>query len=153
MFDTFRGLPVHILIVHAVVIGVPLMALVTTVVAFVPRWRARWAWPVAVLDGGLFVVALVAKRSGQALLSRIGTTPDIQRHVNLGNVMPWFVLALLVVAVVVALTRAASGPVPMAAAVLALIASLAATGWVVRTGEAGSAAVWKVIIANTTPGG
>ena len=31
MFDTVLGLPVHVLVVHAVVVGLPLMAVVTAV--------------------------------------------------------------------------------------------------------------------------
>ncbi len=150
MLDTFRGLPVHVLVVHAVVVGVPLMALVTTVVAFVPRWRARVGWLVVVADGLLAVVVLVARASGQRLLARIGTSDAIRAHTTLGNQMIWFALGLLVAAVLVALVGRRSGALPRGAAVLALVAALAATGWVARTGEAGSNAVWKTVIANTT---
>ncbi|GAB3599065.1 hypothetical protein GCM10027446_30520 [Angustibacter peucedani] len=153
MLDTFRGLPVHVLVIHAVVIGVPLMALVTTVVAFVPRWRARLAWPVAVVDALLVGVTFVAKESGEKLLDRIGSSPAVDRHVELGDKMLWFTIGLLVAAVLVALVRNLTGAVPVVVGVLVLAASLAATGWVVRTGEAGSDAVWKDVVANTTPGG
>ena len=33
MFDTFAGLPLHPLVIHAVVVGIPLMAIITIVVA------------------------------------------------------------------------------------------------------------------------
>jgi hypothetical protein len=150
VLDTFRGLPVHVLVVHAVVVGVPLMSLVTAVVAFTPRWRARLGWLVVVADGLVAALVLVARLSGQRLLQRIGTSDAIRAHTNLGNQMIWFALALLAAAVLVALVAGRRGALPTGAAVIALVAALAATGWVIRTGEAGSSAVWKTIIANTT---
>ena len=38
VFDTVLGLPVHALVVHGVVVLLPLMAIITAVVACVPRW-------------------------------------------------------------------------------------------------------------------
>ena len=58
MFDTVLGLPVHVLVVHAVVVGLPLMAVVTAVVAFMPTLRLRLAWPVAVADAGVVAAVL-----------------------------------------------------------------------------------------------
>jgi hypothetical protein len=153
VFDTFRGLPIHVLVVHAVVVGVPLMALVTAVVAFVRRWRERAAWLVVVADALLVGVVYTAKKSGEQLMDRIGTSDQIQRHADLGDRMLWFALALLLGAVLVALARKATAPLPTIAAVVALLTALAAVGWTVRTGEAGSDAVWQDIVANTTPGG
>ena len=57
---------------------------------------------------------------------------------------------MLAASVLVALARNASAPYPTVAAVIAVVASVAAIGWVIRTGEAGSNAVWGDIIANTT---
>lgn len=150
MLDTFRGLPVHVLVVHAVVVGVPVMSVVTAAVAFRPRWRVRWAWLVVLADVVIVGLVLVARLSGQQLLQRVGTSAAIRAHTELGNQMIWFALALLAAAVVVALVGRRPGALPLGAAVLALVAALAATGWVIRTGEAGSSAVWKIIIANTT---
>ena len=50
-FDTFRGLPVHVLALHLTVVAVPVMALVTAAVPWRSSWRRRAAWPVVVLDG------------------------------------------------------------------------------------------------------
>ena len=66
MFDTVLGLPVHVLVVHAVVVGLPLMALVTAAVAFMPTLRLRLAWPVAVADAGVVLLTLVARRERRA---------------------------------------------------------------------------------------
>jgi hypothetical protein len=52
--------------------------------------------------------------------------------------------------VLVALARNAAAPVPMIVAIVTVVAAVASTVWVIRTGEAGSTAVWGGIIANTT---
>jgi len=49
--DTFRGLPVHALVLHLTVVAVPLMAVVTAALPWRRSWRRRFAWPVVVLDG------------------------------------------------------------------------------------------------------
>ena len=72
MFDTVLGLPVHVLVVHAVVVGLPLMAVVTAVVALMPALRLRFAWPVVVLDAGVVVATFVARESGEVLQQRLG---------------------------------------------------------------------------------
>jgi hypothetical protein len=148
--DTFRGLPVHVLVVHAVVVLTPLMAVATVLVAWLPRWRAKAAWLVVVGNAGVVVLVKVAQLSGNHLLERIGSSPAIEHHLKLGDQLLWFALAMLAASVLVALARNASAPYPTAAAVIAVIASVAAIGWVIRTGEAGSSAVWSDIIANTT---
>jgi hypothetical protein len=43
VFDTITGLPVHALVVHATVVLVPLLAIVTVVVALRDRLRERYA--------------------------------------------------------------------------------------------------------------
>ena len=150
MFDTFRGLPVHVLVVHAVVVLTPLMAVATAVVACVARWRRRFAWWVVAGDAVVLAVVWVATRSGSQLLNRVGDNPAIHRHANLGHQMLWFAVALLAAAVLVALVRDLSAPLPLVAAVVAVVASVAAVGWVIRTGEAGSSAVWRPVVENTS---
>jgi hypothetical protein len=151
VFDTFRGLPVHVLVVHAVVVLTPLMAVVTMLVAWLPRWRAKVAWLVVVGNAGVVVLVKVAQLSGNDLLARIGSSPLIEHHLKLGDQMLWFALAMLAASVLVALTRNASAPYPTVVALIAVVASVATIGWVIRTGEAGSGAVWKDIVANTSP--
>lgn len=152
MLDTFQGLPVHALVVHAVVVLVPLLALVTVVVAMVPRWRRAAAWYVVAADGGLLAVTYVAAQSGRLLQRRLGDSPPILAHVALGRRMVWFVLALAVSAVLVAVLRTARGWAARAVVALAALAAVASVVWVARVGHSGSAAVWTVIIRSTQPG-
>ena len=49
VFDTIAGLPVHILVIHAVVAFAPLAALLAIGYAVRPAWRRVLRWPVALL--------------------------------------------------------------------------------------------------------
>ena len=140
MFDTITGLPLHPLVIHGVVVGVPLMAVLTVLVAVRKDLRERFAWWVAGANFLLFLLTLVAKESGEALQQAKGGQLAIE-HGQLGSVLPWFVLALTAAAAAVAGTsrNRALGPI---AVVVSIIAAVAAVYWTVRTGDAGARAVW-----------
>src|SRR6476646_2580371 len=95
VFDTFRGLPTHVLIVHAVVVLVPLCFVGVLVAAVSRTWRQRLAIPILVLLGVGVVASFIATRSGHALRARIGATPAINHHAHIGVWVPWFVLIAL----------------------------------------------------------
>jgi Ni/Fe-hydrogenase subunit HybB-like protein len=149
-FDTFRGLPVHVLALHLTVVAVPVMALVTAAVPWRRSWRRRAAWPVVVLDALVLGLVWVTRQSGEQLQRRLPPSPQINHHVDLGLTMVWFSLAVLVVALLVALTRKASGGLTTLVGVLSVAAAVASVVWVVRVGESGSAAVWADLVANST---
>jgi UPF0716 family protein affecting phage T7 exclusion len=76
MFDLFDGLPVHALVVHAVVVLAPLTALLAVIYAVAPARRLGLRWPllgIAVVAG---VGAYVAKESGEKLERRVGDPGD-----------------------------------------------------------------------------
>jgi len=148
MFDTVLGLPVHTLVVHLVVVLLPLMALVTMVVAIVPRWRQRIAWLVVVADAGMVLVTFVARQSGLALQSQLGGR-IAQEHAAIGINLIWFAIGLLAASVVVALARRSRGGGARLAAVLALVAAVLTTWWTIRVGHTGADAVWKGIVQRT----
>lgn len=146
VFDTVLGLPVHALVVHGVVVLLPLMAVVTAVVACIPRWRAHAAWPVAAIDAGVVAMTFVARQSGEELQARLGGQVA-QEHAGIGKDLIWFALAMFLASVVVAvLGRSARGTV---GAVLAVAAGLLAIWWTVRVGHTGADAVWKGVVAST----
>lgn len=101
MFDTFAGLPLHAVVVHATVVLVPLAA-VAVLLALWPRFR-RWAGPLPALLS-LVALALVplSTQSGEALERRVGETQAVERHAELGeSLLPWvavLTLAALVLA-------------------------------------------------------
>jgi hypothetical protein len=155
VFDTIAGLPIHALTVHAVVVLLPLMALITMAVAVRPAWRG-YGRLVLAADLLVLVVSFVARQSGLKFEARIqqfgnsGTAKHlIDTHAGYGKMLPFFALALVVAAalVVVAASRPRLG-IPVAA--LAVIAGLAAIGWTVLTGDSGARAVWESTIQNTT---
>ncbi len=140
MFDTITGLPLHPLVIHGVVVGVPLMAVLTVLVAVRKDLRERFAWWVAGANFLLFLLTLVAKQSGEALQQAKGGQLAIE-HGQLGSILPWFVLVLTAASAAVAGTsrNRALGPI---AVVVAIIAAAAAVYWTVRTGDAGARSVW-----------
>lgn len=164
MFDLIAGLPVHALVVHAVVVLLPLTVLGAVAMAVVPRWSRRFG--ILVVLGALLslVAAYVAVQSGEVLATRVGTP---EPHFEIARRLPWFALGLLVV--VTALwwvDRGAGradglgnrGTVPRrstAARWLAagtVVVALVTLAWTVRTGDSGARAVWQPVVEHTTPG-
>lgn len=154
MFDTVLGLPVHALVVHAVVVLVPLAAAGVAAIAVVPRWRERFGVLVLLVTTAGLVMVPVASRSGYALRDRLDAggvvREQIQRHVEIGRLVIWPTLALwvLAIALVVLSRRGRADRVVTAVAVLAVLASVAAAGAVVRAGHLGSTAVWSCTIGS-----
>ncbi|GAA5143663.1 hypothetical protein GCM10023340_09570 [Nocardioides marinquilinus] len=156
MFDLVDGLPVHPLVVHAVVVLLPLACLGTLAIAVVPAWRARFGPLVVACAAVATVLVPIATSSGEALEERVG---DPGEHAELGDQLIWFAVPLLVLSLALVLLdrrrrRAAdadgggsSGRVSPRAlttgvAVLAVIAALAASVQIYRVGESGARAVW-----------
>lgn len=147
MFDLINGIPLHPLVVHAVVVLLPLATLGTIAIALRPRWRR--AYGPLVIGSALVATVLcpVATSSGEALEKRVG---DPGEHAALGDQLVWFALALLILsALLVFLQRRedASGEgssrrVIQAVAVLAVVAGLASTIQVYRVGDSGARAAW-----------
>lgn len=154
MFDTIFGLPVHALVIHAVVVVLPLAALLVVIMAAVPRWRVGLRWPTLALVAMSVASIPVATRSGSALERRIGSSELIEEHQALGDTLIWFGLAMLVLtaAFVFADRARQRGAVVASLAVLAVIASGAATVQTIRTGHAGTTAVWQPIVEATEGG-
>jgi uncharacterized membrane protein len=152
MFDTITGLPVHPLVVHAVIVLLPLTALGAIVVAVKPAWNRRYGW--LVLAGAVvsFGSAVVAKESGEALASRVGFPAD---HVDAGGRVPFVALVLfIVIAVLWWLDRRSEerdgvGKVVAVASVLVAVVAIVSA---VIAGHSGATAVWKPIVDNTSPG-
>ena len=153
MFDTIFGLPVHALVIHAVVVLVPLCSAAVVVMAVSATWRL----PVLLLLLGAAGSSRVAKESGEALLRRLRLTGDlIGRHVTLGNSAPYVVFAFCGLYVVwfwfsrPSNTVAAATPARLKLLLIVTAAfGVFALGWVVATGHAGSQTVWSQIVKST----
>jgi uncharacterized membrane protein len=154
VFDRISGLPVHILVIHAAVVFVPLLALGAIVYAVMPRWRARIGWAVISLAIIAPIVTFVSKESGEKLYDRLladGLKGQgkvlLDAHQGYGTRTFWFTAALGVVTLVMTvLTLRRSGSVPkVVQLVLAVIAvALAAISgyYVYKTGDSGAHVVW-----------
>jgi hypothetical protein len=158
---TVEGLPAHVLLVHAVVVLVPLTALLLVVESLWPAARRRLAWPTAVLAVVTLVSVPLATEAGDWLEHRIASTPLVREHAELGDtLLPW-AIGLAVLAVLVAArqqwTRRAerraseAGPAErrprgrLLSAALAVVAIALAGGSVVsvyRIGDSGARAAW-----------
>jgi len=156
MFDTFQGLPVHSLIVHASVVLIPLAAITVGLAAVYPRFRAwiGWAPPVAAVAS--FFLVWATRSSGEELYDRFkqagGLTPDITRHKDLSDLLVWLVTAFAVLAVADYLVRRRDGlssVVVNVVATLALASAVAVAVDVALVGHAGSKAVWKPVVDGT----
>jgi hypothetical protein len=157
MPEFVNGLPLHVLVIHAVVVFVPLGALGTAVIAFWPAARRRIGWVVAGLVALGTALTPIASQSGELLQNRLPENPLIQAHAELGDQLIFFVAPqlLAVLGLMIAHTaqqsaeRAESGNparvkvVVIGIAVLAVGLSAAASVHVFRVGEAGSRAVWE----------
>lgn len=179
MFDLINGIPLHPLVVHAVVVLLPLATLGTIAIALRPGWRRPYG-PI-VVGAALVATVLcpVATSSGEELEKRVG---DPGEHAELGDQLIWFALALLVLsALLVYLQRrndraqasaidgandgahdgahhragsasgvATPGRAIQVVAVLAVIAGLASVVQVYRVGDSGARAAWDDAVSSSS---
>lgn len=140
MVDTVGGLPVHPLVVHAVVVLLPLAVLGSIAVAVRPTWRARYAGLNALVAVVGTALCPVATSSGEALEHQVG---DPGAHAELGDQLLWFALPMALLAVALWWTqrrRTVRGTGVLA--VLTVVAAVAAGVQVYRVGDSGAQAVW-----------
>ena len=172
MPEFVNGLPLHALVVHGVVVLVPLAVLGAIVIAVWPWARRRIGWLVVGVAAVATALVPIATNSGEKLAGRLPENPLIEKHEELGELLVWFVLPLLVLVVALMLVdRAARVPVAVdgpgadtaarqapawtkigliVVAVLTVGSAVAAGVHVVRVGDAGSKAVWDGV-QNTQP--
>ncbi|HEY3924085.1 MAG TPA: hypothetical protein VGL75_05925 [Acidothermaceae bacterium] len=143
-----QGLPAHILLVHLVLAAVPIAAIVLVVAALWPAATRRLGIITPIIALGALLTVPVTTHAGEWLEARVTITPLIRKHVALGKeVLPWMI-GLFVIALLVWLWSRTESVVlhgtlgRVVVGVLAVAISVGAVQQVVRTGEAGSRAVW-----------
>ena len=160
MFDKIGNLPLHPLVIHAAVVGIPLAVLLAFLFAF-PRTRAWARWPLAIVLVGATGVTFVARQSGLALQAALGIKGGnpvgdlIAKHYRLGNQLLYIMIVFTVIGLlnVFLVSRGASGNedddaqqsavVRIGLPVLLVLVALVALIWVVRVGDLGAHAVWN----------
>ena len=149
-------MPLHPLVVHAVVVLGPLAALTGLVYAAVPRWRWLLRWPLLVLAVLTAATAFLATTSGDELLdARPELEPVVEEHEERGELLrnvalgyvPVSVLAAWALGGVSALAsgrgaQETRGALGMVAAVLLAVASVALLVTLFLAGDSGAQAVW-----------
>lgn len=164
MFDTIFGLPMHALVIHAVVVFLPLASVSVLAAAFWPKFR-RWAGPLPLIVSVLATIMVpVATQSGEAFQARLnaGENAAVNQHAALGNLMIWWSIGLVIAAAAVywlhmqakkasvsGTTARPSQGLVIAIMVLAAVASVGTLVHVARVGDAGARAAW----AFTVPAG
>ncbi len=158
MFDLINGIPVHPLVVHAVVVLLPMAIVGTIAIAVVPRWRTPYGPLVVGIALVATVLVPVATSSGEELEKRVGVPGN---HAELGDQLIWFALPLLVLVTALVLLqrthdrsaqhdavttgsarRAPGRGLILGVAVLAVLAAAASGVQVYRVGDSGAKAVW-----------
>jgi len=152
--STINGLPAHVLLVHLLVVLVPLTAALLVLAAVWPMARRVLVWPAVALAVLTVALTPVTVSAGRWLAQRVGSTPAIRAHIDLGDTLLPFVIALLVVAALVAgvhlAERAGRRPTRAVVAVVAVLAvavGVAATVQVVRIGDSGARATWGPLVS------
>jgi hypothetical protein len=139
------GLPLHPLVVHAAVVLVPLVALGMVLAAASPTWADRLRVPLGVLSVAGAGAAVVARWSGQQLLARVPGSAELAEHVDVADLLAWFVVAFAVLVVAWA-ALSARGTAPRWLGWLAAVAGLAVTVWTVLAGHTGATSVWGDVL-------
>ncbi|MET7468390.1 DUF2231 domain-containing protein [Micromonospora sp. NPDC005686] len=160
MFREINGLPLHVLVIHAAVVLVPLLALLAVGYGVLPRWRLRLGWAVAALAVVTPAVTWVATESGEELeetLRARGYPPEglqkIHEHAEYGDTLFWFSLGLGVAALLLLLStsRFVAGRnvprwVPVVLTVVVAVLAVFALVYVYLTGDSGAKMVWDGIV-------
>ncbi|MCM4084385.1 DUF2231 domain-containing protein [Paractinoplanes hotanensis] len=99
--STVNGLPAHLLLVHAVVVLLPLSALLLIATVVRPAARRRFAGANVVLSLLVVVLVPLTTSAGEWLEQRVPSSDLVHRHAELGDTailyaLPIAVLALLV---------------------------------------------------------
>lgn len=150
---TFNGLPLHPLLVHAVVVLLPLAGLLVLVHALWPAARRRLGWITPAVALAAVVSTALAKQAGEALEQQVAETGLLEAHTRLGDrLLPWAVGVLLVALVVWAwfafaaprLTLSKKAGVASVAALAIVSAAVVVPAGVLvfQVGESGAASVW-----------
>ena len=148
--DTFNGLPLHVFVVHAAVILVPLAAL-SSIALLKAAWRPRLVRLVPVLVLLAWLLVWLARASGEALATAIrpqtrGTVvaAAIHEHEEFAEQLNLMLFALLVLVVIYALAYSRlSGALALGFAVVIALVAVGVIGSTALTGEQGARAVWN----------
>jgi hypothetical protein len=158
-----NGLPAHVLLVHAVVVLVPLAALMLVASAIWPAARAKLGFLTPAVALVALILVPITTHAGHWLQNHLHndfghTDPQILTHAHLGAQLLWWVIPLFLISAAVWVLgrrydlvwrssddgneRAVPVWVTAALAAVAVGVAVGTLIWVVRIGESGSRAIW-----------
>lgn len=152
---TFLGLPLHILLVHVIVVLTPLTCIAVLLHALWPAAARRLGvvTPLAALV--VLVLTPITVNAGQALETQVNVTAAVQQHAALGQTLLGWVIPLFIVALIewiftrwgermlsARLTRTAVVGIHLLIALAAVVVAVGTLIDVVLIGDAGARAVW-----------
>lgn len=147
--STVDGLPAHILLNHVIVVLGPLVAILAILCAIWPAARRRLIWLVLALGAITLIVTPPTTSSGGWLADKIGNSPAIQHHGQLGDTLVYVTATLVATVAVLAavhLRQNRGGTVkPVVHVMVAALVIAAAAATLVQTyrvGESGARAAW-----------
>ena len=151
--DLITGLPVHPLVIHAVVVLVPLAAIGALLVIFMPKFRVTYS-PLVLIAVVLGTIsAFVATQSGEALSERVGLPKS---HATHGERLSYVVLAFAILFTLWFLLErtnwikgAIANPLKIVLKVLIPIVAFLSIVLTILVGHSGAEASWKNRIAAT----
>lgn len=145
VWDSVLGLPLHPLVVHAVVVLVPLVAVGMVVSVLRPTWAERLRVVLGALSLAAAAAGVAARTTGQSLLSRVPGSPEAARHAELSDSLALFLLGLA--GLVVGWAWAGSrGRPTRALGLLSAAGAIVATGWTMLAGHSGAQSVWGDVL-------
>ncbi len=148
--NTIAGIPAHALLVHAIVVLAPLVALLEILCGFWPAARRRLVWLVLALAAVTAVLTPLTTEAGEWLKDqRRSVSPILQEHAERGDWMIYFSAALLVVALALVvlhwLESRSDTPrkaMTVVVVIVALVVGVSSIVTVVRIGHSGAESVW-----------
>jgi hypothetical protein len=147
---TITGIPAHALLVHAIVVLAPLVALLEILCAVWPAARRRLVWLVLALAAVNLLLTPLTTDAGEWLLNqRSQVSAVLQTHADRGEWMIYFSVALLVVAIALAGLHWLEGRsdkrrtvATVVVAIVAFVVGVSSIITVVRIGDSGAHSVW-----------
>lgn len=137
------------LFVHFIVVLAPLTAVLAILCAVWPAARQRLVWLVLGLAIVVGVLTPLTTEAGEWLEHRVGRSPVLHTHTELGDTMIFFAGALFIAAALLAVQhiqagrgKALSTVLSAVVAVFVVLASVATVVQVYRIGDSGAKATW-----------
>ena len=144
------GLPLHPLVVHAVVVLVPLAALGGIVISAWTAARKRYGWLTVAFAFAAASSTFVAQQAGEAFAETFPRKSEaMQAHIDLGpSLLLWVIILFFGTASVVIAQRLIDRQNPqgrialIVGGVITVVTAVISIVQVARIGHSGSAAVW-----------